>query len=161
MRYRFVLFPVGITSKIFTSWIVDFIAVPSKNCVVISVPVYITVLFKLWGLSISSGLKANWRIYLWEASMPAKLNNFIRHKAKVLSDDVPNHWALSSSWPKSLVARTFDPFNLVLQFQNLVISRHSKPRSGRSERCHRSWSLRKLFNPPLVAIFVHCFPVID
>ena len=166
MRYRFVLFPVGITSKILTSWIVDFIAVPSKNCVVIMCSsVHHRVVWcqvraiDTFIVRIEGELK---NLHSWEASTFAKLNNFIRHKAKVLSDDV-QITELFLHGCKEFVARTFDPFTWCCSFRT---SRDFPVRLKTTEVVDPNdvidlEAFTQAFNPPLVAIFVHCFPVID
>ena len=120
MRYRFVLFPVGITSKVLTSWIVDFIAVPSKNCVVIMCSsVHHRVVWcqvraiDTFIVRIEGKLK---NLHSWEASAFTKFDDFVCHEAKVLSDDVQiTEFFLHCC--KEFVARTFNPFTRCCSFR--------------------------------------------
>ncbi len=158
-------FPVGITSKIPTSWSFHFIGTIQELKLATMCPrVHRRVTGAKWGRYQIHFHRQDWRnslnLHSWEARVIPALNNFIRHKAKVLSEDVPKS-------PSSRLQSEFQPdlwpIYLVLQFQNQqgfpsMIWNHEVVDP---ERCHRSWSFHQAINPPLVAIFVHCFLVID
>ena len=101
-------------------------------------------------------------LHSWEASAFTKFDDFICHKAKVLSDDVQITELFLHSC-KEFVARTFNPFTWCGSFRT---SRDFPVRLKTTEVVdpHDVVDLEaftQAFNPPLVAIFVHCFPVID
>ena len=101
-------------------------------------------------------------LHSWEASAFTKLNDFIRHKAKVLSDDV-QITELFLHGCKEFVARTFDPFTRCCSFRtswDFPVWFETTEVVDPNDVIDLE-AFTQAFNPPLVAIFVHCFPVID
>ena len=155
----------GVASHVLASCIVDLITViPTKTVLLSWVPVYITrVSWCQVGLSIlsSSGLKANWRIFI--PGKPVRSRNSIT--SSVMKPNLLR-WCLDhQGFPnrcERLVVGPSTHFTRCWCIRTKAGTSQSKTRSRGSVDTNDIVDLdSRALNPPIIAVLLHCFQVID